>query len=263
MRAARPAARVGIAMIPSLAPCFAGALAPYAALVREEPEAPDALPGRALRDAATLRELVGRFGAAYPGADRRAVVSLWTQWYFAALIVPAVAALIRLDRALPLGLDEVRLDLRENGTPAAFLVAHDGVPAADGAARFAALVEGHVEPLVAQLSALFGVPRRVLWTNVAVLVDWTMREVEACGACRAGPLAECRALLAVRDRACGAANPLCGALRRTPCAAGTASGETSGMVCRRRVCCLRYKLPGVPSCGDLCPLDEGKRRADP
>lgn len=239
-------------MIPSLAPCFAGTLAPYAGLVREAREAPDALPGSALLDAGTLAGLVGRFGAAYPGADRRAVASMWSQWYFPAPIVPALAALIRLDRALPLRLDEVWLDLRENGTPVALLLPHDG---AAGGAGFAELIEGHVEPVVAQLSALFGVPRRVLWTNVAVLVDWTVRQVEECGACAAAPLAACRALLETRSRPCGGANPLCGALRRSACAGGEA--------CRRKVCCLRYKLPGVPSCGELCPLDEDKRRADP
>ncbi|MEE7476573.1 iron reductase, partial [Methylobacterium hispanicum] len=25
--------------------------------------------------------------------------------------------------------------------------------------------------------------------------------------------------------------------------------------CRRRTCCLRSRLPGIPSCGALCPLE--------
>ena len=248
-------------MIPSLAPCFTGDLAPYAAHLRANEAADDALPGRALLEEATARDLVARFGAAYPGADARAVVSLWSQWYFGALVVPAVAAALRLDRALPVALDGVRLDLRENGTPAAFLIPHDG-SARDGAGgdpdALAALVEGHVAPLVAHLAALFGVPRRVLWTNAAVMLDWTLRQVEvqleACGGCAPGPHAACRALLDARTDARGRPNPMCGAVRRA-CAGSQA--------CRRKVCCLRYKLPGVPACGDLCPLDEGKRRADP
>ena len=242
-------------MIPSLAGCFPGELAPYAALLRAD-EGGDALPGRALREAATVRALVERFAAAYPGAEPRAVASFWSQWYFGALVVPAVAAALRLDRALPVALDGVRLDLRENGTPAAFLLAHDGTGISAGEAvcdRLDALVEGHVAPLVAQLSALFGVPRRVLWTNAAAMIDWTMRQAEACGGCAPGPLAACRARLDARTDARGRPNPMCGAVRRR----ARAEGDTC-----RKVCCLRYRLPGVPSCGDFCPIDEDRRRAD-
>ncbi len=46
---------------------------------------------------------------------------------------------------------------------------------------------------------------------------------------------------------------------------GTGAGQLDGYTAgtgighgRRRVCCLRYALPGVPGCGMVCPLPEGR-----
>ncbi len=245
--------------IPSLAPCFVGALAPYAGLVRlaEEADAGTA-PMRTLGEHGGACALVARYAAAtYPEADRRAVVSLWTQWYFGILIVPTAAAILHLDRDLPVGLDEVGLAFRPDGRLETLILAHDGLAhdgtsrASIGAGRFTRLVTEHIDPLVRELARTFGVSRRLLWANAAVMLGWTLAQVEQTGSACCAALSECRALLDERTDACGRANPLCGVL----CPVSRADGGGA----RRRVCCLRYRLPGMPSCGDLCPLTEAQR----
>lgn len=255
----------------TLAACFTGPLAPYADLMRLDGDDAEVMPCEALVGEGACAVIARYAATTYPGADPRAVVSMWTQWYFGTLIVPTCAAILHLDRDLPVGLGEAGIAVGADGRPRSLVLAHAGTPYAPaGEGRFARLVRGHVDPLVCHLARTYGVSRRVLWTNAAVLLDWTMAQAEATGGACDAALAECRALLAERTDPCGRANPLCGMLcpasrmrgRRVEGdqAEGDQTDDRSDAVAnRRRVCCLRYRLPGVPACGDLCPLTEAQR----
>ncbi|MCJ2012265.1 siderophore-iron reductase FhuF [Methylobacterium sp. J-076] len=200
-----------------------------------------ALPLASLHDPAVFDGAITAFAAGYGGADRRAVVSYWSQHYLAALATPALTALMRLGRPLPLAFAATSLELDEGGRPARLLIRDGG--ACGGAAcpaGLAGLVEGHLRPFVALCHARCGLAPRVLWGNAATILGHVARELGGdAPACE-----EVAACLGWRGGAACATTPLAQALRPD------ASGGP-----RRRACCLRHRLPGVPSCGALCPLE--------
>lgn len=206
-----------------------------------------------LRSADLLRPpvldgVLERFGAAYPGADRRAIVSLWSQWYFGTLLVPATAAMLLLGRALPLAIDRVRFRLDTEGHhPVGIRLAGscDPAPGADAFALFDDLLWSHLEPLVQALSHSGRVSTRLLWSNAGGYVEWAVRQVEIRPDGAEGGAAGER-LLAAKCWPDGRPNPLCQPVRY--------ACEDGAPVRRRRVCCLRYLLPGVAGCAEVCPL---------
>ena len=99
-----------------------------------------------------------------------------------------------------------------------------------------ALVRGHLVPFVALYAAATGVTPRLLWSNAAVILAFTLDRV--AGAALPGPRREAAALLEG-----GHAFPhLAGAFREAP------HGERE-----RRLCCGRHRLSGVAPCYTLCP----------
>lgn len=243
-------------MIASLAPCFTGTLARFDDAVALPGEHGGCLDGAALLDGETAEALVRRFEATRPGGDRRAIVSLWTQWHFGAVIIPAAAAIVRMGRVLPVGLGEIGVAVREDGRTECIVIAHDGDTAqrapSDEAAedRFEPLFRDHVGPLIESFANWFKVSRRLLWSNAATTFEWTLRQAEPGGCTRA--LAEGRARLETPFDHAGRPRPMFGALRHCEQGEGAA-------VLKRRVCCLRYAIPGVPDCASLCPLPPNRR----
>ncbi|MGY2053069.1 siderophore-iron reductase FhuF [Methylobacterium sp. JK268] len=202
-----------------------------------------------LRERPVFDGVIDAFAAGYPEADRRSLVSLWSQSYLAALIIPCVTALVRLDRVLPVALDETGFVLDGTHALARFLVAEPG--RRDGAAGrgFATLVAGHLQPFVALCAGHAGLAPRVLWGNAGVMLDVTVRELAAAGPLLPAPRAEAETLLGWRAGAASPTSPLAQTFRaRGACAERC-----------RRVCCLRCRIPGVASCGALCPLDACRR----
>lgn len=205
-------------------------------------------PASDLLDPGTLEAILDRFAAVRGDADRRAVASLWSQWYVGALVPPSVAAGQRLGRILPLAADEVGVVLDdETGQPAAFRLPGEGrVDRAAGPwERFRGLLRGHVGPLVRTLAPLVGLSPDTVWTNAGRYVQWILDEIEP------SPDAEpsvpsARPLLEAECRPDGSANPLHDTIRYVE--------EGGRRVARRRVCCLQYLLPELEGCGALCPL---------
>lgn len=190
-----------------------------------------------LGEAARFDAAVAAFAAGYREPDRGALVSLWSMYYLAALIVPATAALLCRDRVLPVGFEEVGLAIGSGGL-AAFRLVDAGCPAAArGCRRFETLVEGHLAPFVALCAARANLSPRVIWSNAAVMLDWALGELSAADTLPEAR-AEAEALLSGGTGACRLAHPL----------RSGADGTRT-----RRVCCLRYRLPGVADCGSLCP----------
>jgi ferric iron reductase protein FhuF len=96
-------------MIAEVAAQVPDTLAAYRDGIAEGPGGPEALPLGALRDPdvfdATLAAFGAGFGVAFRTADPRVRVSYWSQFYLAALATPALTALVRLGRPLPLAFD--------------------------------------------------------------------------------------------------------------------------------------------------------------
>jgi ferric iron reductase protein FhuF len=260
-------------MIAEVAAQVPDTLAAYRDGVAAGPGGPRALPLGALRDAdvfdATLAAFGAGFGGAFADADPRVRVSYWSQFYLAALATPALTALVRLGRPLPLAFDALSLEFDGAGRPCRFRLPGDGSGcAACPAPGLTGLVEAHLRPFVELCHARCGIAPRILWGNAAVILDYVARELGTPHGDGAEPGAD-----PARTAACASA---CASARASACASacddvaaclgwragpGCARSPLAQALCpgasgcrRRRVCCLRHRLPGVPSCGALCPV---------
>lgn len=230
--------------LPSFAVRFPEALAWYQDKLVLPGEAAGAVSGLDLL-AGAIEGLMARFATLYPQSDRRALVSMWSQWHFGALVIPATVAILTCDRDLPLELDRIAIVPQEAGLTSAIVIPDEGAPRCAGDDPFARLFEGHVAPLVTQLAGQFRVSPRLLWANAAAIFEWTLQQMPV-------ELADARALAAARLRLerrlepSGQRNPMCDAVRYPM--------EQGDPVRRRKLCCLRYLLADVADCGSLCPL---------
>lgn len=207
----------------------------------------------------------------YPGADPRAVASMWSQWYFALLAAPMTLIGLRQGRLPPVALHEVAVRL-DKGRPAGMVLlgaaagaeeqsvevpgaaatpaAVDADPAsasaviADPFQRFAPLIDDHLAPIIHALRGVSSVSERLLWNNAAVQVEWVLRTAGSLTTAVSGD----DNLINQPCRPDGSANPLYRPLRPAP----------AGVTPVRRVCCLRYLLPGEPCCAGACPLPIAK-----
>ena len=196
----------------------------------------DAVPLLDLLRPAGITAVTARYAAAFPGGDHRAVLSFWSQHYLLALVPAAVAAAVATPRDLPVALDGMAAVLSGSGQPTALCLPHLGCAATLSCpvARLTPLLRTHLQPLAQGLAAV-GLPPRVLWGNVGAVLAWTLGVIAA-------PADRVAAVQRALEGACwidGEANPLCPVL---------CGGRGQG----RRVCCLRYRLPGVAQCPD-CP----------
>lgn len=194
-----------------------------------------------------VRQLLDR----HQGVDRRAVLSVWSMYYFSHLAIGPAVLWLMFRRAAPLSPDalDLRLDAA-TGLPETIVVRDPSapVPAETMHHAFEALIFDHAAPLIGQFGRA-GLSPRLLWTNLAVYLEWIIRELG--GKLDPRLAEEGLALLECERWPDGRTNPLHGLLGRM-CENG---GEE---FTRRRVCCLRYVLPGVPSCGMICPVPAGR-----
>lgn len=234
-------------MIPSLAPCFTGTFLRFRDALALPGNHASSIPGRDLLDPAVADDLMGRFATLHPGGDRRALVSMWTHWHFGALIIPTTAAILLLDRNLPVDLDRVRVALLPDGRTEALILPDDGTAGGPSSPDpFIRLLDGHVEPLIRYFAGHFRVSPRLLWGNAANIFDWTIQQAAACDGVRPDAVAQSRAFLESRTDRNGRANPMHGAV--------LCHRQDGQAIRRRKVCCLRYLLPGMEDCGSLCPV---------
>ncbi len=174
-----PRRRASGVMIEEVAARIPASLDAYRGGIAAGPGGPEAMPLSALRDESTFEATLAPFAAAYGDADRRAVVSFWSQYYFALLATPALTALMRLGRPLPLAFEATRLELDAEGRPARLLVETEGrSPSGEG---LGGLIEGHLRPFVEMCHAAAAWRPRVLWGNAATILDYVAREIgEGC-----------------------------------------------------------------------------------
>ncbi|MCJ2127614.1 siderophore-iron reductase FhuF [Methylobacterium sp. E-045] len=234
-------------MIDQLAGLVPPSLSAFGSRIATAPSRSEARPLSILTSKARFDEVVDGFGRSlhtasdngFETADRRALVSLWTQYYLPALIIPYFTALSRLGRALPIGFDRIGFELDESGIVSRFIVAEEDDRHGGAEPGLDPLIEGHLRPFFDLCQTHYGLSRHVLWCNAGVTADFALRELSR-DAVPAFTRAE-----ACLGR-CGS-----DAFGRCPLAQAFRGGEER----RRRVCCMRYRIPGVPSCGALCPVD--------
>ena len=178
-------------------------------------------------------------------SDRRAVASMWSLYYFSSLTIPYLVARILDHQVLPVAFDEMKMALAEDGLPRTFGAATFGnwqeVDDADVFTTLGPLMHGHLREVVGYLKSVGGIAPKLAWNNALVYIDYALR------ASGIEPLsAQADALIGNRSMPDGSPNPFFDCLRHEE--------EDGARVCRRKICCLRYLLPGVPSCGSLCAL---------
>lgn len=220
-------------------------------LLRCAPESGLVLACKDLADPARFETVIARYMRKFPGSDRRAVVSMWTLYYFSTLtIAPSVHLFLhRLRVPLDLATSSLVCDA-ETGEPQAFVFQGEVQPSAKPEDDLHRLLTGHVEPLVAAIAAGAGVAPKLLWNNVAAYLSWILKEI----AFRHESIAMEAGLALVQDALWpdGRKNPMHGMMR--------VARQQCGMeFVQRKVCCLRYNLPGVGGCGESCPLPDGRK----
>jgi ferric iron reductase protein FhuF len=200
-------------------------------------------------DPSGLAAALDRYSEVLRCSDRRAVASAWSFRYFSALLPPVIAAASLLSRDLPVGWEEITVEVDANGIPVGFAMRHDGFPAgtSDARERYYRLVWGHLHPLLGHINRSVGIPARILWGNAHRVFGGLLSE-----ACKTMPLthpqrtqleADRRALLLSSKWGEILRNPLF--LRHPEAAAERAS--------RHAHCCLHYLIPQRGYCTG-CPV---------
>jgi ferric iron reductase protein FhuF len=225
-----------------LSPAFAGEHAWCGEKMALSADLQDGVPLPLFFGADGFREAIDRYADACGDSDRRAVVSMWSLYYFSSLSIPYVLARRLAAQELPVAFEGMTIALQENGLPRAFGVPHRGRNAEGGEEddfeAIGPLLEEHLPKAVRKLTAS-GISAKLCWNNAAVYLDYALRLTRP----PEGPD------LAVFVRGClpdGGVNPLCGSVRYVE--------EDGERIARRKICCLRYMLPGIQSCGKLCAL---------
>jgi len=193
------------------------------------------------------------YAAAHAGTDRRAVASMWSLYYFSILTIPYIVAR-RADCALPIAVDDMTIALAEDGLPRALGLAGEGdwSDGNDDLLSFVVpLVSQHIPEIISQLKAKGGIAPKLAWNNAAVYIDYAFNATERERLAE-GDAWAARPLFTEPRLPDGSLNPFQGCLRHE------IEGEQT--VCRRKVCCLRYLLPGIPSCGELCALPAQRKQ---
>ncbi|TVP43831.1 MAG: siderophore-iron reductase FhuF [Halomonas sp.] len=205
------------------------------------------LTASALLDREVLEGVVSRFTTSFgEGADRKAAASIWSKYYFSSVSIPTLGANLLLEQTLPVGLEQMRLELGDKGQPARIWLPHGGVSLHHQTqARFSALFDDHCTPLIEALAAVSGLSAKVFWSNLGHYVEFIgktcSRHPDFPGA--GEPLL---GYLETKTLPDGRRNPLYQPVRYLEL-----GGETPTRV--RRLCCVKYRLPGEPLCGG-CPL---------
>ncbi|WP_136248817.1 siderophore-iron reductase FhuF [Halomonas borealis] len=210
----------------------------------------DSIPARRLLDPTYLDALFDRFGAQYGHGDRRAVASLWSKWHLSTLCAHGLAANLLLERDLPLGLDELRLDQSPEGQTTGLHLNHAGRPLGDldGLTRFATLLDGHLTPLIEALASATGASPKVFWSNAGNYFEYFASALPSHPMASPHGAEEAHRLMASRHLADGRRNPLHRPVRYVE----PTTPESPSRI--RRLCCIRYLIDELDYCGN-CPLE--------
>ena len=203
---------------------------------------------RALLEGHILGQTLRDYAKTFPNSDPRASSSYWSLFYFARLTSSYFSA-ARHGFAPSLDLDDVAIVLEPDGLVKSFHYSTGKVGQFTYCDQSAvqSLIDGHLEYFIGRMKEVAGLSQKLLWNNAAVYIDYALKGDSDCGSSGSvqSPKASICNLACFAD---GSLNPISGCLKIEE------NGET--FTCRRKVCCLRYQLPGIPSCGALCAKPE-------
>lgn len=242
-------------MISLLEPIFRGELAPLG----ERLVCAQDLPSHALRvtDLASSNELLGgvlRRHAKFrrvEGNDLRAVASAWSLTYLSVLLPPVVAAASVLQHGFPVAAMQMWVQFDSRGAPSFFQIRELGLPmhGSDTAQRYAPLLWHHLAPLFAAVAGLTRLAPKILWGNVARVLEPILDQAVALTGGAASIAQDHAHLLQSAVWPQAATNPLHGLQREVVRWRG---GDPVPLKLHRQ-CCLNHLLPGETACG-ACPL---------
>ncbi len=235
-------------MIPALAPLFQGGFSSYGHLLRLAEPNDTAIPLSDLFDAQRLRQSLYQFRPDLKGEDERALLSIWSKYYFLRLLPPVLAANLILQRELPLSVDVLAVEVDAQGLPGVFVLPDDGqqlVASAHPLSRFEAIMRDNLQPVITAWRQALGLSPRVLWSNASRYIHWFTGELKGAGL----PEMFWAPGLALLDQPTfenGDKNPLFGAYQ------DRMNANTGTVITVRRTCCIRFRLPETGLCED-CP----------
>ena len=237
-------------MIPSLAPLFTGPLADHGEKLQLRRQPDNAVPGTRFFQPEVFNAFVDQLQVRYRTDERLALVSLWSKWYFSLFLAPVMAANLLQQLDLPLDLEDTGLQLDDDDRPSALHLAHAGHPLPHCTAfeRFERLIEGHLQPVIKTLVSASKASPRLFWSNAGNTFEFVTSRIDLHPLANVHSTAPAKEILATRLRPDGRRNPLFAPVYYQ--AIGTQEPQRL-----RRICCIRYRLPGVGYCSS-CPLDE-------
>lgn len=235
-------------MIASLARIFSGPLADYGEKLQLANDQQQAIAGSELFQPEYFAQFIRDLGARHGSDDFIALTSIWSKWYFC-FIAPTVAASLLLQRELPIALNDVGVALSPEGRPLGLHLPHEGsvLPPCTAFARFDALIERHLKPVIEVMASVSKASPRLFWSNAGNLFEFATTQIELHRLATSDCAAPARTVLESRLRPDGRRNPLFAPVYYKDV------GATQPQRLRR-ICCIRYRLPGIGYCSS-CPLD--------
>ncbi|MFM0226297.1 siderophore-iron reductase FhuF [Paraburkholderia dipogonis] len=175
----------------------------------------------------------------------RALLSQWTKYYFGFTATAGFVSAALLRRPLAMSSDKTYVVLRD-GLPVAAYFEHDALQPVecDPARRYAPLVN-HLNAVIETLCAMTKIAPRVLWSNAGNLLDYLFEQCTP-----QFDLTDDIAWLFGPIAADGESNPLRLPVRPAKPRAASLPNPFSA----RRVCCVRYEIPGETQLCGRCPL---------
>lgn len=238
-------------MIPELAPLLTGPLKPFSTVLRLPKAGEETVSLSCLLENG-LSDILRRYGSR-PDLDQRALLSVWTKFYFSRLIPPVVAASLLRRWRLPVAVEQMGLVLNESWVPEAFVLPHGGA-AFDEAHLdvLQPLVLENLRPFIEGACAQIKVSPKVLWSNAGNYLEWFVKELGKAGFSPNVLPPFAHWLEQPRD-AQGGRNPLFKPVIYVDIPLADGAESASRQWRQRRVCCIRYRLPGEELCSN-CPL---------
>lgn len=238
-------------MIPALAPLFSGPLQPFSTLLRLPKAGEEVVPLSSLL-AGGLTEVLQNYGGD-PDLDQRALLSVWSKYYFSRLIPPVAAASLLRRWRLPVAVDQLGLVLNDAWVPEAFVLPHGGEAfAEDSLDVLQPLVLENLRPFIEGVCAQVKLSPKVLWSNAGNYLEWFVSELRKAGF-PASTLPPFDHWLEQPYDAQGIRNPLFKPVIYVELPLAGDAARSSWQWRQRRVCCIRYRLPEEDLCSN-CPL---------
>ena len=179
----------------------------------------------------------------------RALLSQWSKYYFGLAAPAGILAARLLRRPLDMSPLRTQLVLRE-GMPVALHFAADALRphTHDTALNYAGLLE-HLDAVIGMLAGMTRIAPRVLWSNAGNLLDYLLEQCALLPG-EEDDRGDAAWLFGPSLGADGAPNPLRAPIRQMK----PRSALLPDPFRARRVCCVRYEIPGETQLCTSCPL---------